>query len=170
MAAVLVLACAVSLVWLHRRDPAVLAVLVAPLFMTWAGFSLLARPLNEHYWYVSVAPCAALTVVLGAWSLVRGRYVHAATILLLAGVLVWMPFRVAAAWSTAPFPQYGALVRGSRAIRARAPEVRAIVTPFLPPSSDPVFVYEILGGRLSSSATFIAIIDHDGTVTFRAER
>jgi hypothetical protein len=64
-------------------------------------------------------------------------------------------------------PVYGPLVRGSRDVRRRAPEVRSLETQLaLPPSTDPHFVFEILGGRVTPDAPIAATIESTGHVIF----
>jgi hypothetical protein len=65
-------------------------------------------------------------------------------------------------------PEYGVLVDGSRQLAGQGRRVRAIQTEFsLPPTSDPQFVYQILGGRIDRASPWIGIIKSDGQVVFQ---
>jgi hypothetical protein len=81
------------------------------------------------------------------------------------------PSRLADSLTIHRLPEYGPLVRGSQEIRRRVSEIRSIETEFeLPPSSDRQFVFEILGGRVTPTAPFMATIEKTGHVRFvRAE-
>jgi hypothetical protein len=86
---------------------------------------------------------------------------------LLVVVLVWIPSRISASRAIAPLPEYEGLVRGSRQIAAQTRVIRAIEAPFLPPSTDPAFIYEILGGRVAGDAPLIAHLTPIGQVSYR---
>jgi hypothetical protein len=94
----------------------------------------------------------------------------AAGLVLLVVVIAALPARVAAARTMNRLPEYGALVKASRTIRRHTPEIRAIVTEFpLPPTADPEFVYEVLGGRVTRDAGFRAIVSRSGDVTYKPD-
>ena len=79
-----------------------------------------------------------------------------------------VPARLDFAATMHRLPEYRALVDGSRAILRERPVVRQIEVGFpLPPSTDPAFVYTILGGRLDPESVRSAVIQRDGTVTYR---
>ena len=66
-------------------------------------------------------------------------------------------------------PAYGALARGSTTIYRYTDEVTDIRVDFpLDPTTDPEFLYWILGGRVTPDALFRASISPDGDVTFTA--
>jgi hypothetical protein len=82
-------------------------------------------------------------------------------------VMAAQPSRFAYAKTIYHLPEYGRLVRGSQEIRRRVSEVRRIETEFdLPPTTDPDFIYEILGGRVTRSAAYAATIETTGRVHF----
>ena len=65
-------------------------------------------------------------------------------------------------------PEYAALVDGSRKMAKVAQPLRAVRTEFaLPVSSDPSFLYTILGGRLDPQSPLVGVIKVDGGVEFR---
>jgi hypothetical protein len=67
----------------------------------------------------------------------------------------------------APAAEYRVLVAGSRELARRNEPVRAIRTEFtLPPSTDPEFLYKILGGRVDANASASAVIRADGSVRY----
>jgi hypothetical protein len=144
-----------------------LSATVIPILTAIAGFSFWLRGYN-HYWFLPIAPSVALTVALAvtAWR----SAASAAAVVLLALVVAALPARIAAARTMNRLPEYGALVKASRAIRRHTPEIRAIVTEFpLPPTADPEFVYEVLGGRATRDAGFRAIVSRSGDVTYKLD-
>ena len=65
-------------------------------------------------------------------------------------------------------PEYGRLVDASRKIKRLGQPIRAIRTEFaLPPTSDPEFLFQVLGGRIDRAAPWIAVITSDGDVIYR---
>ncbi len=149
-----------------RRDLALLCATVLPLLCTAMGFALWQGNYDE-YWYLPVAPCAALMVGLAstAW---RPRETAIAFVVV---VLLMQPGRVAHSRTRYRMPEYGALTRGARAILRQTPMVRRIDTTFpMPPLSEVAFPYEALGGRLAPEAPFDATIDAAGRVRFTRVR
>jgi hypothetical protein len=150
-----------------RRDVTLLCASVIPILAAIAGFSFWQRA-YDHYWFMPIAPSVALTVALAltAWR----PAASAAALVLLLVVIAALPARVAAARTMNRLPEYGALVRGSREIRHHTPEIRGIVTDFpLPPTADPEFLYEVLGGRVTRDAGFRAIVSRSGGVTYKPD-
>jgi hypothetical protein len=148
-----------------RRDLALASVTVGPLLAGVAGFALWQLRF-DHYWFLTLAPSAALTVglALTAWQPAAA----AVSLGLAALVLFAQPARLSDARTIHRLPQYEALVRGSREIRRQTPQVRRIDTDFqLPPSTDRAFLYEVLGGRVTRDSDLAATIDRDGRVTLR---
>jgi hypothetical protein len=143
-----------------------LAVTVAPLALTILGFSVWPAA-YEEYWYVPVAPCAALVIVtvLTSWQ----PHVIASALCLL--LIAAQPARLAAARGYYPMPQYAPLVRGSaRVLRQGVPIRRLQTTMTMPPLADETFPYVAMGGRFSEDAPFDAVIDVAGNVQFRPIR
>ena len=160
----LLASCAVLTSFRMRHDVTLVCVTVVPLLCAAAGFSFWQQAF-DHYWFLTIAPSAALTMALAltAW---RPAAPFAATVLALL-VLAAQPSRVADAMTFHRLPQYGPLVRGSREIRRRVSEVRSVDTQLaLPASTDPLFVYKILGGRVTADAMFAATIESTGRVRF----
>jgi len=150
--------------WRLRRDLVLLCATVVPLVCTVAGFSFWQRP-YDNYWYLVVAPSAALTVALAltAW---RPAATVVAAALAVAAVAA-QPARIADAMTIHRLPQYRPLVRGSVAIRRYTADVRSIRTEFtLPDSTDSTFLFRVLGGRVTPQAQYHATIGPTGSVTF----
>jgi hypothetical protein len=156
--------CGVVTAFRLRHDISLVCVTVIPLLATVAAFSFWQRPF-DNYWFFTMAPSAALTIglALTAW---RPAAPVVSTVLVLL-VMAAQPSRFAYAKTIHHLPEYGRLVRGSEEIRRRVPEIRRIETEFaLPPTTDPYFIYEILGGRVTPSATYAATIETTGRVHF----
>jgi hypothetical protein len=158
-------ACMLAMAVRARSDPALLAVTVGPLLSAAAGFSLWQRA-YQHYWFLPLMPCAALSIglALTAWK----PAARAAAVLMLVVVVAAQPCRVQFARTLYRLPEYGVLVSGSQEIRRRAPEVRRIDLDFrVPPTTDRDYLYTtILGGRISPTAPFSATIERSGHVRF----
>jgi hypothetical protein len=150
-----------------RQDVTLASMTVIPLLFAAIGFSAWQGTFYV-YWFLSLTPPLVLTVALALtalpWRLARS--VTSTALLVLA--LVCLPARFAHAQITARLPEYGPLLRASRELRRRTPELRAIeVTFVLPPSSDPEFLYKVLGGRIAATAHYVATIDGTGYVSYR---
>lgn len=147
-----------------RRDLALLSATVLPLACAVAGFAIW-QLLYDEYWYLPLAPCAAVTLALAATA-IRPRET---AIVLTVVVLALQPGRLAHSLTWYRMPEYRALARGARDTRRQVAAVRSIDTSFpLPRLSSATFLYEVLGGRLDPAAGFDAMIDPDGRVTFTA--
>ena len=151
----------------RRRDLTLVLVSAAPLCLATLGFATWQYGFDD-YWYLSLIPSMALTL---AFATTAWRPALASAVLLVA-VVAAQPARLAQAMTIARLPEYRLLVQGSRAIRATAGSVKAIETEFsLPPTTDPTFVYRVLGGEVRGDASLIARIGADGRVSYtrRAE-
>jgi len=158
-------ACAAMLAWRARRDLTLLGATVAPMLCAVIGFSFWQNA-YDHYWFLTIAPSAALTMTIVATS--WRKTATPVAWLLVALAIVAQPWRLADALTFHRLPEYGALVEGSREIRSRTSEVRAIETEFaLPPSTDRTFLFEVLGGRVTPQGRVIATIQRSGQAIFR---
>ncbi len=149
-----------------RRDAALLCATVMPLLCTAVGFALW-QGRYEEYWYLPVAPCAALMLGLActAW---RPRDAAIAVVVI---VLLMQPGRITHSRTWYRMPEYGPLARGARDILRQTRVVRHIDTTFrMPPLSEVAFPYETMGGRLTPDAAFDATIDTEGHVRFTQVR
>jgi hypothetical protein len=158
-------ACAAVTIYRTRGDLPLACSTVVPLVGAVVGFSFWQLPF-DHYWFLTVAPSAAMTIALGltAW-----RPAAPFVALLLAAVaIVTQPPRLADAMTFHRLPEYGPLASGSRKIRRYAREVRGIDTEFaLPPSTEPEFLYQVLGGRVTRDGRVTATISRTGSVMFK---
>jgi hypothetical protein len=161
---VLLLASALGVIVRARKDAALLAVTIVPLVCAAFGFALWQGRYDE-YWYLPLAPSAALMIVftITSW---RPRQT---AIVCLVGVLLMQPGRLAHSQTWYRMPEYGALTRGAREILMNTPAVRRVDTTFrMPPLSDRTFPYIAMGGRLSLASPFDATIDANGHATLTA--
>jgi hypothetical protein len=161
----LIAACAIVTAVRTRDDPALACVTFVPLLAAVAGFAFW-QGAYEPYWFMTVMPSLMLTIALAltAWR----PAAPAVSAALLVLVLVAQPARYADAQIINRLPTYGALARGSQAIRRHTSEVRRIDLEFpVEPSTSAQFIYErVLGGRISPSAPFAATIEPSGHVRF----
>ena len=161
----LVACCAVVAVR-YRRDPVVLSLLLLPQALTIVGYALFLDTL-DHYYYIPVMPVPLLTVAfalaLPATAL-PGRVLGVAVVGLAAAIVPW---RLGFATTMHRLPEYRVLVDASRTLVRERPRLHGIRTEFeLPPSTEPDFLYRVLGGRIDTTAPNAALIKRDGTVSY----
>src|SRR5205814_1982998 len=117
-----------------------------------------------------VPPCV-LTVAVALKS-VPGRAISRyASMAFLVAAIAASPSRISAAQRSARMPEYGALSRGSLAIRERTAEIADIRAGFDVPAGTHIdYMYTVvLGGRVvPATGAYIATIQHDGDVTYSA--
>ncbi len=163
----ILLAASAILIVRYRRDPALLAVTVLPMALAIGGFALFLGGLDDYY-YLSLMPCAVLTVVLAAAAYLPKRALQGFSIALLAGALAMVPARARLAVTTNRMPEYRVLVRAARAITRRGVPMRAVRAAFpLPPTSNAEFLVLVLGGKIVHGAPWMATIDAQGDVTYQ---
>lgn len=161
------LACSGILAIRYRRDPSLLAVTLLPQLAAVIGYSLFLDDLDNYY-YLSLMPAAVLTILLGATAAPPPRLARVASMVLLVGAFALVPARVRFADTMHRMPQYGLLVDASRKIRSSGQPMRAIRTDFtLPQTSNPEFLYRILGGRIDRASLWIGVITSDGRVVYQ---
>jgi hypothetical protein len=166
----IVLCCSAALAVRYRSDPALLAVTLLPQAAAITGYALWLNDL-DHYYYLSLAPAAVLTIVLGAAAFAPARVATLVGIALFIGALAIVPARLREAAPMLAMPQYGVLVDGSREIIKRGEPMQSIEPEFvLPGTSDPEFIFRILGGRIDRLAPWRAVISSDGRVTYIKSR
>ena len=162
----LLLACAFVLAVRYRNDPALLSVTLLPQLAAILGYALWLGDLQEYY-YLSLIPAAVLSVLLGVTAFVPARFAHVTGIVLLVAALALVPARLRYAATLPRLPAYGILVDASRQIARLKQPMRSIRPQFnLPPSTDPEFMFRILGGRIDRHAEWRAVISPDGHVTY----
>ena len=147
-----------------RRDVPLIAVSVGCIAMAVALFSTWTRP-YDSYWFMTLTTSMALTYAIAIGALPWPKVTQALSAALLALVLWLQPTRVAQSRLTFKFPEYEAMLAGSRSLVAQAPVLRDIrITFTVHPSMDKYFIYRILGGRIDRSADHTAFIESDGRV------
>ena len=150
----------------YRRDPAVLALVLVPQALAIVGYALFLDTL-DHYYYIPVMPVAVLTMAFAVALPATGVAGRVVSIVLVAAAATLVPWRLGFATTMHRLPEYRVLVAGSREIAGRQEPMRAIRTEFtLPPSTDPEFLYRILGGRIETGAPVSATIRRDGSVVY----
>ena len=159
--------CAVAVVLRHFRNPVLLAVTILPQALAIVGYAFFLSGLDNYY-YLSLMPAAVLMVLLGVTAFVPERLQAIMGAVLLAATLSLVPQRLALAAALPKLPEYGTLVRASRQMAHRGTPLRSIRTEFeLPPSTDPRFMYLILGGHIDRNSPWVALITADGRVTYQ---
>lgn len=163
----LLLACSGILAVRYRGDPTSLAITLLPLGLSIVGYALFLDDLDPYY-YLSLMPAAVLTVVLAAIWMPSSRLVRLVGIVLFLGASALVPERISLAATMYRMPEYRVLVDASRKIRNRNQPMRQIRTDFpLPPTSDPEFLYRVLGGRIDRASPWVSIITSNGGVEYR---
>jgi hypothetical protein len=161
------LACCGIVAARYFNDPAVLSVTLLPQFAAIAGYSLFLSGLDDYY-YLSLMPAAVLTVVLAMTATASRRVSRAMGVLLLAAAVAVVPARIRHEADFPRLPEYRLLVSASRTIVSLHQPMRAIQTDFkLPPTGDPEFLYQLLGGRIDRTSPWIATIVSDGRIVYR---
>jgi hypothetical protein len=151
----------------HRADVVLLSMTLLPLLLVVLGYSLWLLNLDS-YFYLSIAPTAAMTVVLGMAGWVPARRWSLIGVALVVVGLASAPTRVARAATLFSLPQYRALAGGARLIAENGRPVRSVDADFdLPPTCNAEFLYLVVGGRLDPSAEWGAVILRDGQVEYR---
>jgi hypothetical protein len=150
----------------YRRDPAIVLLIIVPQATALAGYALFLGAL-DHYYYIPVIPVAVLGMFLAVAvpSASRAGRMFGVTLLVAAAAIV--PARLRFAATLHRWPEYEVLVEASREIARLNEPVRAIRTEFaLPATTEPEFLYSILGGRIDPAASRVALIGHDGRVHY----
>lgn len=164
--ACILILCASSVAVRYRRDLPLMTITLLPQAAAILGYALWFGDLDSYY-YMSLAPAAILTIVLGTAAVLPERVAQFAGIVFLAGALAMTPARAREATTLFRMPEYGALVAGSRQIARRGEPMQSIQPQFdLPPTSDPEFIFRILGGHIDRRAPWRAVIFLDGRVEY----
>jgi hypothetical protein len=160
----LLLAWCGAALWLYRDRLILAAATVVPVLAFILVFAAQQTPFDSYY-ILPLIPGAAVAAALVLRE--SGRAMTPAAVVLCVVVAFGQPRRVSGALTQARFPHYGALVRGSREIRKRTPSIQNIDAAFpLPNTTDPTYIYWVLGGRIDRSAPYSARIEENGAVTF----
>jgi hypothetical protein len=147
-----------------RKDVALLAVSLGGIATAVALFSTWTRP-YDSYWFMTLTMSMALAYALAIAAVPWPRVTQALGAFLLAVVVWQQPLRVEQSRLTFKFPEYRAMLVGSRRLVDQAPVLRDIrITFTVHPSMSKYFIYEILGGRIDRAAAQTAFIEPDGRV------
>ena len=158
--------CSIVVAVRYRRDPIVPVVVILPQVAAIAGYALFLGPL-DHYYYISVMPAAVLTLFLALAIPSYGTAGRVLGIAMFVAAIALVPARLRLAATMYKLPEYHTLVEGSRKIARTGQPMRAISTAFpLPPTSDPEFLFTVLGGRIQRDAPWFARIGVGGEVTY----
>jgi len=150
----------------YRRDASLLSILLLPQAATILGYALWFGDLDSYY-YLSLVPAALVTMVLALATVMPTRIRGAVAAFCLAGAIAIVPARASTAATLFSMPQYQVLVAGSTHIAARRQPIQSIRTAFeLPPTSDPEFIFRVLGGHIDRRAPWSAVILADGRVEY----
>ena len=150
----------------YRRDPTIAALVLLPQALAIAGYALFLDTL-DHYYYIPVMPVTVLTVCFALAVPARSRAGRADRHRALPCGRGHRPLAAGVCRDHAPPAGVSRAGRGVAEIAAAHPSVRAIRTEFtLPPSTDPEFLYRILGGRVDPNAPRAALIQTDGSVRY----
>jgi hypothetical protein len=163
----ILLLCACLFVFRYRRDRALTLVTLVPLVAAIGGYAVFQGSL-DHYTFLSLMPSAVLMALLALTPKPESRLGQIAGFVVLLGALAVVPARLQQAAQWHKLPEYRVLVQASRKIAGKRQPMRSIQTEFvLPPTSDPTFLYTILGGRVDRRSTWVAVIQADGNVVYR---
>jgi len=159
-------ACSITVAIRYWQDPVTLSMTLLPQIAAVGGYGLWRGDLQSYY-YFSLMPAVVLTVIFAVVGALPPRRSAMIGIAMLAAVASIVPARVRAAATMMRMPEYGVLVAGSREIARRHEPMQSIRTEFpLSPSSDPEFIFGILGGRIERRAAFRAVIRADGSALY----
>lgn len=151
--------------YVYRRDPIVLAVTIGGIITATLLFTTSTRS-YDGYWFIPLVPALTLTFAMTIAAIPWRQALMPVGLALTVWLAIWQPARLEQSLAYFEYPQYDAMLRGSRELALRAPAVRDIKVAFdVHPTMDRHFIYTILGGRIDSQALYTAVINADGSVT-----
>lgn len=159
----MLLAGAIALGWLSK-DNVLRVIAIGPLLCAVVIFAVWQGPLTENYWYLGLAPSAALS--FAGWIAATPESVRSAFgAVLIVLVALTQPRQAEIAWSSLRTPLYGALVRGARSTMQSGYAISEVKTTFpMPAGTNPAYVYSILGGRLDPASKERVVISASGAI------
>jgi hypothetical protein len=162
------IACGVVVAVTYRGDASLLAVTLLPQLAALVGYSFYVGDFLDRYYYFSLMPGAVLTIVLALTAVPSRRLAGAVALALFAVSMAIAPDRIRFGRTMHQLPEYGVLLDASRKIARVPAPMRAVRAEFpLPPSTNPEFLYTILGGHIDRAADVVAVIKPDGQVAFQ---
>ena len=148
----------------YRRDLVLMAVSIGAVVTATLLFTTSTRN-YDGYWFLTLTPALTLTVGMAVAAIPSKIAVKVIGIAMLVIVAWRQPARIEDSIRFFKYPQYGAMLKGSRSAIAQAPVVKDIRVTFdVHPTMDRQFIYKILGGRIDASALYTAVINSDGSV------
>jgi len=158
--------CAAVVASRFRRDLPLLAVVLLPQIAAVLGYAWYVGDFLDYYYYFPLMPAAVLTLTLSMTAVRPAALARAVSVALLIAALALVPARLRLSATLSRMPQYGPLLDGSRSLVHLQRPLRAVRTEFtLPPTSDPEFIYGILGGRIDRTSAITGVIAADGRVS-----
>jgi len=150
-----------------RRDVMALGVSVGALATAVGVFALWTRP-YDSYWFQALTTALVLSYLLAIAAIPPPRAALGIGYVLLAGVVLWQPSRIAESRTYFSYPPYRAMRLASRELAVSAPVLRDIRVTFeVHPGMDKYFMYRILGGRIDPAAAQTAFVNADGSVRIK---
>jgi hypothetical protein len=151
----------------YRKDPVMIAVTGGAFLVATILFTTSTRN-YDGYWFITMTAALVLSLGMAIAAIPSKTAVKAIGFTLLMVVAWRQPARIEDSKRFFKYPQYGAMLKGSRSAVAQAPVVKDIRVTFeVHPTMDRQFIYKILGGRIDPSALYTAVINGDGSMTLQ---
>jgi hypothetical protein len=148
----------------YRKDLVLIAVTGGAFAMATVLFTTSTRN-YDGYWFITLTAALVLSLGMAVAAIPSKAAVTAIGVALLLFVAWRQPARIEDSTRFFKYPQYEAMLKGSRSAVAQAPVVKDVRVTFdVHPTMDRQFIYKILGGRIDPSALYTAIISSDGSV------
>jgi hypothetical protein len=150
--------------FMYRRDLVAIGASIGGVLIATLLFTTSTRN-YDSYWFLTLTSAMTLIYALTIAAIPSKAAVKWIGVAILLFVAWRQPARIEDSKRFFKYPQYEAMVRGSRELIMRAPVVRDITTDFeVHPTMDRHFIYTILGGRIDPGALYTAVVNRDGTV------
>ncbi|MEP6783250.1 MAG: hypothetical protein ABI983_06240 [Acidobacteriota bacterium] len=148
----------------YRKDLVLIAVTAGAVVMATLLFTTSTRNF-DGYWFLTLTPALTLAFGMAVAAIPSKTAVKVIGIALLLLVAWRQPARIEDSKRFFKYPQYEAMLKGSRSAVEQAPVVKDIKVAFdVHPTMDRQFIYKILGGRIDGSALYTAVINSDGSM------
>ena len=162
--AVPVLIGAVVIAIAYRKD-FVLIAMTGGAFLTATALFTTSTRNYDGYWFLTMTAALTLTLGMAVAAIPSKTAVKVIGIAALLFVAWRQPARITDSTRFFKYPQYDAMLKGSRRAIEQAPVVKDIRVTFdVHPTMDRQFIYKILGGRIDGSALYTAVINSDGSI------
>jgi hypothetical protein len=148
----------------YRKDLVLIAITGGAFVMATVLFTTSTRS-YDGYWFLTMTAALTLTLGMAVAAIPSKTAVKWIGIALLAFIVWRQPARIEDSTRFFKYPQYDAMLKGSRRVVDEAPVVKDIKVTFeVHPTMDRQFIYKILGGRIDPSALYTAVINSDGSI------